>query len=112
MSEFEDLLKQLKKINAQILRSEEIKTVIHNFYKKTERGFTVFDDSKCSRFMLSLEIELGQKPHYDERSKEEDVLFFILLIDHEKQKGKLGMYSDELVHEFKNVLIEVVKHFN
>lgn len=62
--------------------------------------------------MLSLEIELGQKPHYEERSEEEEALFSILLIDHEKQKGKFGMYSDELVHEFKNVLIEVVKKFN
>lgn len=110
MSKIEVLLKQIKEISNLIVRSDEAKDVIYNFYRKKGIDIREVDVDTCKRFMHSLEIELGQKPHYEERSEAEQALFSILLADREN-KRKFGMYSGELVHEFKNVLEEVIDPF-
>lgn len=102
---------------AEMMKNKEIKTIIHDFYKKEYKylvsiGVDELLSSESTadegyRFiMFQLIRELAYKYEYESLNESESNLFLILSNDSSKQHKY--MYSDQLVNEFKNVLKEIV----
>lgn len=99
------------------MKHKEIKSIIHNFYKKEHRYFVSVGVDKllsgkstvdeAYRFILfQLQENLSYKNGYKSLNELETVLHLILTNDSSKQHEYI--YSDQLVSEFKNVLKEVL----